>query len=186
MDARKYGIFLKSKLKWQEKLDIILFTYNLPLTAVFAFYIVMNLILFPLLHYKLEYPAWLLIPTFIFLLAPMSNDIIFYSRKINIFQLIFYLFTSFMLFGSMFYVSLVSSFKSIFGKKAVFLVTPKNTRKITALEALKLNYKEIIFACTLMMISFLTSGNILPVILIVIPSLFSPVLTLYSNYRIKK
>ncbi|HHA9484013.1 TPA: glycosyltransferase family 2 protein [Streptococcus pneumoniae] len=179
-------IILKSKLKWQEKLDIVLFTYNLPLTAVFAFYIVMNLILFPLLHFKLEYPAWLLIPTVIFLLAPMSNDIIFYSRKINIFQLIFYVFTSFMLFGSMFYVSLVSSFKSIFGKKAVFLVTPKDTRKITVLEALKLNYKEIIFACTLMTISILTSGNILPVILIAIPSLFSPVLTLYSNYRVKK
>lgn len=28
---------VKSKMKWYEKLDIVLFTYNLPLTAIFAF-----------------------------------------------------------------------------------------------------------------------------------------------------
>ena len=183
---RYTSVILKSTLKWHEKLDIILFTYNLPLTAVFAFYIVMNLIIFPLLNYTLEYPAWLLIPTFIFLLAPMANDIIFYIRKINFFKLVFYLFTSFMLFGSMFYVSLVSSFKSIFGKKAVFLVTPKDSRKITFFEALKLNYKEIIFSIVLISISLFTSGHILPVLLIVIPSLFSPILTMYSNFGLER
>lgn len=182
---RYTSTILNSNLKWYEKLDIILFTYNLPLTAVFSLYIIINLILFPIMNYQLHYPIWLLIPTLIFLLAPMLNDIIFYIRKINIFQLLFYLFTAFMLFGSMFYVSLVSSFKSILGKKAVFLVTPKDSRTITLLEAIKLNYKELLFAVILMIISILTSGNILPVILIVIPSLFSPILTIYSNYKIK-
>ena len=91
-----------------------------------------------------------------------------------------------MLFGSMFYVSLVSSFKSIFGKKAVFLVTPKDSRKITFFEALKLNYKEIIFSIVLISISLFTSGHILPVLLIVIPSLFSPILTMYSNFGLER
>ena len=72
---------LTSKMTWFEKMDIVLFTYSLPLTAFFALYVVINVIVLPLLHYKTVYPAWLLIPTLLFLLAPMLNDIIFYARK---------------------------------------------------------------------------------------------------------
>lgn len=173
---------MSSNLKWYEKLDIVLFTYSLPLTAVFALYVVINLIFFPLLSYSLPYPSWLLIPTIVFLMAPMMNDIIYYSTRLNPVKLLFYIVTSFLLYGSMFYVSLESSVKSLLGKKAYFLVTPKNSKKISLLEAVIGNYKEILFAIILIAISMAMMGNPLPVILIAVPSMLSPILTLYSNY----
>lgn len=70
---------IRSKMTWFEKLDIILFTYSLPLSAFFALYIIINVVLLPVLDYTVTYPIWLLAPTVMFLLAPMLNDIIFYG-----------------------------------------------------------------------------------------------------------
>ena len=45
---KKYtGKIVRSKMKWYEKLDIALFTYNLPLTAIFAFFIFRHGLLSP-------------------------------------------------------------------------------------------------------------------------------------------
>lgn len=172
-----------SNLTWFEKMDIFLFTYNLPLTAFFAFYIVINLIIFPLFNYRVVYPEWLLIPTIVFLFAPMLNDIIYYTKyhKIGIVRLVKYLILTFMLFGSMFYVSLVASFKSIFGAKAIFTVTPKESSRISLRQAIGFNKKEIAFAVVLLSTSIALNGNILPVVMIALPSLTSPLLTMMSN-----
>jgi hypothetical protein len=70
-------------MTWFEKLDIFLFTYNLPLTAVFVFYIIINIILFPLYQFSADYPLSLYVPTLVFLLAPMLNDILYYRGKVK-------------------------------------------------------------------------------------------------------
>ncbi|MGH7237191.1 MAG: glycosyltransferase, partial [Candidatus Saccharimonadales bacterium] len=80
---RYTGRILRARMAWFEKLDIVLFTYSLPLTAFFALYVVINVIVLPMLHYRVVYPTWLLIPTVVFLLAPMLNDIFFHWRKVN-------------------------------------------------------------------------------------------------------
>lgn len=176
---------MTSSLKWFEKLDIILFTYSLPLTAFFGIYIILNLIVFPLLGYSLGYSPLLLIPTVVFLIAPMVNDIIYYSKqKIGALFLLAYSLLTFVLYGSMFYISLETSFKSILGKKAYFHVTPKTSKSITLKEAFKVNLKEFIFGVILTLIAILLTKNFYAVILLVIPVVLALILILMSNINI--
>lgn len=176
---------MTSSLKWFEKLDIVLFTYSLPLTAFFGIYIILNLIVFPLLGYSLGYSPLLLIPTIVFLIAPMVNDIIYYSKqKIGALFLLAYSLLTFVLYGSMFYISLETSFKAILGKKAYFHVTPKTSKSITLREAFKVNLKEFIFGVILTLIAILLTKNFYAVILLVIPVVLAPILILMSNINI--
>lgn len=172
---------LTSKMHWFEKLDIFLFTYNLPLTALFSLYIIINIALLPLIGYDLHYPIWLIVPTVVFFFAPMINDFISRFKKIAPSRLLKYMFYTFMLYGSMLYQSIKSSFLALIGKKAVFTVTPKTTSYISLFDAIAFNKEEIIFAVVMSVISLGLKGSILPVVLIVVPAVFSVVLTLYSN-----
>jgi cellulose synthase/poly-beta-1,6-N-acetylglucosamine synthase-like glycosyltransferase len=178
---KKYtGKVLGSKMRWYEKLDIVLFTYNLPLTAFFSFYIVINVIVLPLMGYNITYPVWMLIPTAIFLIAPLLNDMIFYAGKMKIRTLIWYIGHSVLLYGSMFFISLKASLTSIFNK-SVFLVTPKNHHHISVGEAFMANKAEIVFAISMLVIATICSRSPLPTLLISIPALSSVYLTLISN-----
>ncbi len=178
---KKYtGKIVRSRMTWFEKMDIVLFTYNLPLTAFFALYVIINVIALPLLGYSLTYPAWLLIPTIIFLIAPMLNDIIFYAGTLSPFRLLWYLAHSMLLYGSMFFISLKSSLKSIFNK-SIFLVTPKDHYQISFSEAVKANKAELLFAIAILGISIICNQSPLPTLLIALPALSSVYLTLISN-----
>ena len=174
---------LKSKMSWFEKLDIFLFTYNLPLTAFFSLYIILNVALLPALGYELHYPAWLIIPTIMFFFAPMANDFVTYIGKIPFWRLLQYMFCTFVLYGSMLFVSLKASLLGMLGKKAVFLVTPKDTTLISLWEAIKQNKDELLFALVLTGISEYFHHSFLPVALIVVPAVLSIYLTMYSNDR---
>lgn len=175
---------LRSNMNWYEKLDIFLFTYNLPLTAFFSLYVLLNISIFPLLDYKLHYPWWLIIPTIIFFIAPMANDFITYTftkKRIAFYKVIWYMFNTFILYGSMFYISLQASFLGFLGKKAIFHVTPKDSKHITFIESIKYNKDEIIFGIVLSIISFISSRNITPVLMLITPSFLCLFLTMYSN-----
>jgi cellulose synthase/poly-beta-1,6-N-acetylglucosamine synthase-like glycosyltransferase len=103
---RSYTLkLITSKMHWYEKLDLVLFTYSLPLSVIFSVYLVINIIIFPLIHFDPKYPADMLLPTILFLLAPMCNDLLYYSIRRNPFKLFFYAFCLILLYGSLFYVS---------------------------------------------------------------------------------
>ena len=178
---------ITGNMTWFEKLDIFLFTYNLPLTALLATYIAMNIILFPILGYSIrEYPAWLLIPTIIFLIAPMLNDIIYFSRILKARKIVMYILNVMVLYGSMYFISLYSSLKSILGEKAIFIVTPKDKRHVGIRQSIIENYREIIFTFTLVGISMYLCKSILPVILLVVPGILSPYLGILSDKKVLK
>lgn len=171
---------LKAQMRWFEKLDIIIFTYNLPLHAFFSLFVAINVILLPAVHYRLIYPIWMLIPTITFLIAPMLNDIIYYFKKMHLKSLCWYLIHTLLLFGSMFYISLESSFKSFVGG-STFIVTPKTNKAVNWRLALKANTKELIFALVILAVSTLMDGSPLPVIMIALPSIFSVYLARLAN-----
>lgn len=172
---------IRSKMRLHEKLDIFLFTYNLPLTAFFAFYIFINVLVLPLEHYTLHYPAWLLIPTVLFFFAPMLNDFIFWLGEIKLRRLLHYSLVTFALYGSMLYCSIKASFLSIIGKKAVFIVTPKTSQHVTLWEAIKFNIEELAFAAVMAGVALYFDSSIWATLLIVLPAAASVPLTLYSN-----
>ena len=175
----------KSKMKWFEKMDIVLFTYNLPLTAIFAFYIFLNLIFIPLLNIDLSqvYKLWMTIPTIIFFFSPMLNDFITWIFKLNPLKSIAYFFLVIILYGSMLTTSLISATLGMFGKKAKFIVTPKISEKITPWFAFKYQLKEFIFSTILLLISVFFCHSILPVILIITTGYLSYFLLFLSNKK---
>ena len=183
---KKYtGKISQSKMQWFEKLDIALFTYNLPLTAVFAFFIFANLMIAPLLRLNLGavYAPWMLVPTVIFFFSPMLNDFITWAFRLNPLRTLVYTVSVILLYGSMLTTSLISATLGIFGKKAHFIVTPKSSQKITLGFALKFQWKELVFSTVLLVLSLVFHGGVLPVLLIVITGYFSLALLFFSNAR---
>lgn len=183
---------IKSPMKWYEKWDIVLFTYNLPLTAVFAFFIFANLLLIPLLHINpgSVYKLWMIIPTIIFFLSPMLNDFITWITKYNPIRNIFYFFNVFLLYGSMLTTSLISALLGMFGKKAKFIVTPKTSQKASLWFALRFQWKEFAFSAILLILAFVVNSftlkAIAPVILITVTGILSFILIFFSNKKYNK
>ena len=183
---KKYtGKIARSKMKWFEKMDIVLFTYNLPLTAIFAFFIFANLMIAPLLSVDLGavYAVWMVIPTIIFFFSPMLNDFITWAFRLNPLRTLIYTVSVVMLYGSMLTTSLISATMGLFGKKARFIVTPKSSKRIGVLFALRFQWKEIVFSTLLLVISLLFQKAVWPVFLIVITGYSSIVLLFFSNKR---
>ena len=177
---RYTGVILRSRMTWFEKVDIVLFTYNLPLTAVFSIYVAIHVIVLPVLGYRIDYPLWMLAPTALFLLAPMLNDVIFHFRSMSKRRLAWYLLHTILLYGSMLFISFRASVTSAFGK-SVFVVTPKEDQRITLRQALVANRAEIIFGVLLTAISVYLTGSALPVLLIALPAIFCTYLALQHN-----
>jgi len=171
-------ILFSRTLKWYEKLDIILFTYSLPLTGVFSVYILANAVLFPLLHFNNQYPLWMLAPTVIFLFAPMLNDILTWSRAPKR-RLLSYLLHSVALFGSMYFTTLFASLRTTLGG-SVFHVTPKKSGKVSFSSAVRQNRAELIAGGVLATIVELASGSVLPIILILMPCIFGVYLSVMN------
>lgn len=183
---KKYtGNIARSKMKWYEKMDIALFTYNLPLTAVFAFFIFLNLTFAPVLGIDLGsvYAVWMIVPTIIFFFSPMLNDFITWAFRLNPLRTLVYTVSVVMLYGSMLTTSLISATLGIFGKKARFIVTPKSSRRIGLGFALKFQWKEIVFSTVLLILSLIFQRGILPVALIVFTGYSSILLLFFSNVR---
>lgn len=176
---------LLSNMTWYEKLDIVLFTYSLPLTSVFSIYVLINVIVLPLMHFTVRFPLWMLVPTVIFLLAPMLNDIMFYWKEMKKLELLSYLLHSTMLFGSMFFISLRASVKSFFGK-AVFIVTPKASESIGFREALAFNRGVLLFGLLQSAVSIWVTSSVFPVILLVVPALSCIYLTMMHHVEVKE
>ncbi|GAB2572588.1 hypothetical protein Aab01nite_81730 [Paractinoplanes abujensis] len=177
---RYTAVILRSRMTWFEKLDIVLFTYNLPLTAIFSLYVVLHVIALPLLGYQIVFPLWMLLPTAVFLLAPMLNDIVFHWRTMSGRRLIWYTLHTMLLYGSMLFISIRSSVTSAFGK-SVFLVTPKEDQHVSLRQALVANRSEIVFGVALLAISLILVGSALPVLLIAVPAVFCTYLALKHN-----
>jgi cellulose synthase/poly-beta-1,6-N-acetylglucosamine synthase-like glycosyltransferase len=173
---RYSGVIARSRMTWFEKLDIVLFTYSLPLTFVFSLYVALFVVVFPVADHLVAYPLWMLAPTVCFLLAPMANDAIYWSRLLPRRRLARYLLHTVLLYGSMFFVSLRTSLASAFGG-STFLVTPKHDRRVSFREAVKANLGELCFGLGLALLATALTGSVLPVVLLVIPSLASVYLT---------
>lgn len=168
---KKYTVrIIHSAMPWFEKLDIVMFCYSLPLTSLFSLYVVINVILLPALRYSVHWPLWMLIPTVMFIVAPMLNDILSLRKTMRASALASYLLHSVLLFGSMFFTSLRASGKSLFGS-SVFLVTPKQGTRVSWREALRFNWPDLLFALALTVTCVWFTHSFLPVLLITVPTM---------------
>lgn len=190
------GKIFRSPMKWYEKLDIVLFTYNLPLTAVFAFFILMNLTAAPLIHVNLHavYPLWMVIPTVVFFFSPMLNDFIRWAFCQNPLRTLAYSVCVILLYGSMLTTSLISALLGMLGKKATFIVTPKTSEKMTLGFALRFQWKEFALSSALLCVAIVSGyfgagagftplASVFSVILIIATGYLSIILLFFSNRK---
>ena len=189
------GKILRSEMQWYEKLDIFLFTYNLPLTAVFALFILINVAVLPLILSNMWVGMrWMIIPTVVFFVSPMLNDVFFWIFRLNFFRFLFYLPCVFVLYGSMFFITFSSSLLGLFGKRATFIVTPKNGVKYGLTGAIALQLGEILFSSVLIAVAAVCSYfgghgiyvGISSVLLIGCTGYLSVFLPLFSNRTYKE
>lgn len=180
------GFIFSSPLKWYEKFDVVLFTFNLPLMAIFSIYLLMNVIVFPVLEFSPHYELWVLIPTILVFLAPTMNDIAYFTRFKHLFHFLFYWFSSFLMYGSLFFLSLTTYIKSLAGVKARFIVTPKSSKQLNFFDALWLSRGELFYGVILTIVSLLFTHSVSSVILIIVPAFTSPILFILHKLPNKK
>ncbi|MGM0239385.1 glycosyltransferase [Enterococcus sp. AZ103] len=170
-------LMFSKNLRWFEKLDVVLFTFSLPMSTVFFLFLIINLILLPVLGVSAGYPLWLMTPTIIFLYAPTINDMVYLLGRYPILKSLGYLFSAFLLYGSLYWISFYGATKAWIGIKPKFIVTPKENQQYLLLETIKGNIQEIIFSFGLVILSVWFTKSLLPIILIVLPSLSGIYLT---------
>ncbi len=185
---RKYDKDINhSKMKWFEKMDIKLSHYSLPIVPILSLLLTICTIGLGFLGYPIiRYSLTIYLIMILFLCSPMIPDLFVYQRTKNIFLLIPYFIINIMTYASLSPMMLKTIFLGLFGKKATFIVTPKDSKKFTLKEVFKYSYDSIIFAFIIGALSLLSCGSILPVIFIVVGCLGAPLIILLANISLEK
>lgn len=185
---RKYDKDINhSKMKWFEKMDIKLSHYSLPIVPILSLLLTICTIGLGFLGYPIiRYSLTIYLIMILFLCSPMIPDLFVYQRTKNIFLLIPYFIINIMTYASLSPMMLKTIFLGLFGKKATFIVTPKDSKKFTLKEVFKYSYDSIIFALIIGALALLSCGSILPVIFIVVGCLGAPLIILLANVSLEK
>lgn len=180
---RKFGKEIsRSDMRWFEKFDLILSHYSLPIVPVLSFMLTLCLIGlgflgYPVIGYSLGVYAIMIV----FLCSPMIPDLFVYRKSRNLFLLLPYFIVNIITYASLAPMMLRTVFLGVCGKKAVFIVTPKQSKKFVLKEILKYSWDSLLFGVIIAVLAWLSCGSALPVIYIVIGCLASPFVIALSN-----
>ena len=180
---RKYDRDInRSKMRWFEKLDIKLSHYSLPIVPVLSFLlaictIALGFLGYPVIRYSLGIYAVMIL----FLCSPLIPDLFVYHKSKNIFLLLPYFLVNIATYASLAPMMLKTVFLGTLGKKAVFLVTPKQSERFTVGEILKYTWDSLLFAVVVGALSLVACGSILPVVFITVGCLTAPIIIALSN-----
>lgn len=172
----------RSKMRWFEKLDIKLSHYSLPIVPVLSFLlaictIALGFLGYPVIRYSLGIYAVMIL----FLCSPLIPDLFVYHKSKNIFLLLPYFLVNIATYASLAPMMLKTVFLGTLGKKAVFLVTPKQSERFTVGEILKYTWDSLLFAVVVGALSLVACGSILPVVFITVGCLSAPIIIALSN-----
>lgn len=172
-----------SRMNWEEKLDIILSHYSLPVVPVLSLLLAVCMVAlgfldYPVIGYSLVVYALMIL----FLCSPLLPDL-FVHRKGNGWLLAPYFLVNIATYASFAPMMLRTVFLGLIGKKAVFLVTPKKNETFTFVECLRGTVDSLVFALVLGLLSWLSCGSVLPVIYVCAGCVLSPFIILLSNLR---
>lgn len=184
---RKYNKDINnSKMTWFEKLDIKLSHYSLPIVPVLSFLLVvctvaLGLLGYPVIRYSLAVYGIMIL----FLCSPMIPDLFVYRRTKNVLLLLPYFVVNVATYASLAPMMLKTVFLGLLGKKATFIVTPKQSEKFSIGEMFKYSWDSLVFGTVIGVVAVLACGSILPVIFIVAGCISAPVIIALSNIALK-
>ncbi len=75
-------------------------------------------------------------------------------------------------------------FLGILGKKATFIVTPKQSEKFIVGEMIKYSWDSLVFGAAIGTLSYFACGSVLPVIFIVAGCAAAPLIIALSNWSL--
>lgn len=175
-----------SKMAWFEKLDIKLSHYSLPIVPVLSFLlavctIVLGFLGYPVIRYSLAIYGVMIL----FLCSPMIPDLFVYQRTKNVFLLIPYFIVNVATYASLAPMMLRTVFLGIFGKKATFIVTPKQSEKFRFPETIRYSRDSLLFGTLIGVAAMFACGSLLPVIFVVAGCAAAPFIIALSNISVK-
>ena len=171
-----------SKMTWYEKLDVKLSHYNLPIIPMLSFFIILNTIILGFLGFDVgRYSLTIVGLMLLFLISPLIPDFFVHGKKHNIFKLISYAGLNFVVYASLVPMMIGTVLLALFGKKAKFIVTPKEEQQISLKDALKGSYDSILFALVVGLLTYWTYFSLAPTILMVFSCTLTPIAILVAN-----
>lgn len=185
---RKYDKDInRSKMSWFEKLDIKLSHYSLPVVPVLSLLlavctVALGFLGYPVIRYSLGIYAIMIL----FLCSPMIPDLFVYHKTKNVLLLLPYFFVNIATYASLAPMMIKTVALGVCGKKAVFLVTPKKSKKFTVGEIFRYSYDSLIFAALLTALSLFACKSVIPVIFIVLGCLAAPAVIALSNFAVRE
>ena len=184
---KKYGKDInRSKMSWFEKLDIKLSHYSLPVVPVLSLMLAtctcaLGFLGYPVIGYSLAVYAIMIL----FLCSPMIPDLFVYRKSRNALLLIPYFLVNVATYASLAPMMICTVAAGLFGKKAVFAVTPKTSEKFTLKDILRSSWDSLLFAAVVGVTAWLACGSILPVAFIVAGCAAAPFVIALSNVPVK-
>ena len=185
---KKYGKSIAySKMTWYEKLDVKLSHYNLPIIPMLSFFIILNAIFMGFLGFNIAvYSGFIIGLMALFLISPLIPDIFVHGRSGNILRLMGYCVLNFVVYASLVPMMIKTVFLAVCGKKAKFIVTPEESKKITLKETFLYSYDSILFAVAIGLLTYFTYYSLFPTLLIVSCCTLTPMAILIANIKFKK
>lgn len=174
-------------MSWFEKLDIKLSHYSLPVVPVLSLLlavctVALGFLGYPVIRYSLGIYAIMIL----FLCSPMIPDLFVYHKTKNVLLLLPYFFVNIATYASLAPMMIKTVALGVCGKKAVFLVTPKKSKKFTVGEIFRYSYDSLVFAALLTALSLLACKSVIPVVFIVLGCLAAPAVIALSNFAVRE
>ena len=176
----------KSNMTWFEKLDTKLSHYNLPIMPMLSYLLLINTIGLGFCNYNvINYSFYLFGLMTLFLVSPLIPDLFVHAKSKNVFKLIPYFIVYISTYASLSPMMIKTVVLGVMGKKATFIVTPKENSKISLVETFKATYDTLLFMVIVGVLGYFACGSIVPLLFILITCALSPIMVLLANIAIK-
>lgn len=182
---QKYNAsIIRSKLRWFEKLDMILSHYMLPITPILSLLLVISNILLGFFDYAvIEHTVFIYSLMFVFLLSPLIPDIFVYGATKRAWLLLPYFAVNIVTYASMAPMMIHTVLRGMVGKKAVFHVTPKDSRLFSTREIIRFSWDSVYFAVVIGALCLVSCGTVFPAMLVVGSCALAPFVIALSNVK---
>ena len=144
--------------------------------------IVLGFLGYPVIRYSLAVYGIMIL----FLCSPMIPDLFVYRRTKNVFLLIPYFIVNVATYASLAPMMLRTVFLGLFGKKATFIVTPKQSEKFRFSETIRYSRDSLLFGTAIGVAAMFACGSLLPVIFVVAGCAAAPFIIALSNIPVKE
>ena len=139
--------------------------------------IIMGILGFDIGRYSLTIVGLMLV----FLISPLIPDLFVHGKTKNLLKLCAYAFLNFIVYASLVPMMIGTVVMALFGKKAKFIVTPKEESRITLKDALLGSYDSILFALVVGSLTYANYFSLAPTMLMILCCTLTPLAILVAN-----